>query len=70
MLSLFGKLLKDWREPAVPAIYGHIYVADKIEGLITVPAAELEIEDVHNLYVARTYAYVAGGHHGVCDAGV
>ena len=30
-----------------------------------VPAAALEIEDVHNLYVARTYAYVAAGHQGL-----
>ncbi|MEX2091241.1 MAG: hypothetical protein WD971_01125, partial [Pirellulales bacterium] len=29
------------------------------------PVTELEIEDVHNLYLARTYAYVAAGHQGL-----
>jgi hypothetical protein len=29
------------------------------------PAAQLGLEDVHNLYVARTYAYVAAGKHGL-----
>jgi hypothetical protein len=27
--------------------------------------AKVEIEDVHNLYVARTYAYIAAGEHGL-----
>ena len=30
-----------------------------------VPVSKVEIEDVHNLYVARTYAYVAAGEHGL-----
>ena len=30
-----------------------------------VPAAQVAIDDVHNLYVARTYAYVAAGKHGL-----
>ncbi len=30
-----------------------------------VPVGSLDIEDVHNLYVARTYAYVAAGHEGL-----
>jgi hypothetical protein len=29
------------------------------------PVTELELEEVHNLYLARTYAYVAAGHHGL-----
>ncbi|MCH7752151.1 MAG: hypothetical protein IH898_08365, partial [Planctomycetes bacterium] len=29
------------------------------------PVAQLEIEDLHNLYVARTYAYVAAGGNGL-----
>lgn len=29
------------------------------------PVAKLELEDVHNLYLARTYAYVAAGHQGL-----
>ncbi len=27
--------------------------------------SKVEIEDAHNVYVARTYAYVAGGHQGL-----
>jgi hypothetical protein len=30
-----------------------------------VPVATLDIKDVHNLYVARTYAYVAAGKQGL-----
>ena len=30
-----------------------------------VPVQTLEIEDVHSLYLARTYAYVAAGKHGL-----
>jgi hypothetical protein len=29
------------------------------------PVATLQLEDVHNLYLARTYAYVAAGRHGL-----
>ena len=29
------------------------------------PVAALELEDAHNVYVARTYAYVAAGHQGL-----
>ena len=29
------------------------------------PVGEVEIEDAHNIYVARTYAYVAAGHNGL-----
>jgi hypothetical protein len=29
------------------------------------PVANLELEDVHNIYLARTYAYVAAGHQGL-----
>jgi hypothetical protein len=29
------------------------------------PVTGIEIEDVHNIYVARTYAYVAAGHQGL-----
>jgi hypothetical protein len=29
------------------------------------PVATLQLEEVHNLYLARTYAYVAAGRHGL-----
>jgi len=29
------------------------------------PVAKLELEDAHNIYLARTYAYVAAGKHGL-----
>jgi hypothetical protein len=29
------------------------------------PVGSLELEDAHNIYVARTYAYVAAGSHGL-----
>jgi hypothetical protein len=30
-----------------------------------IPGAVVELEDAHNVYVARTYAYVAGGEQGL-----
>jgi hypothetical protein len=30
-----------------------------------IPGAAVELEDAHNVYVARTYAYVAGGEQGL-----
>ena len=29
------------------------------------PVSSLELEDAHNIYLARTYAYVAAGKHGL-----
>lgn len=31
----------------------------------TIPDAEFPIDDAHRIYVARTYAYLAAGHHGL-----
>jgi len=30
-----------------------------------VPVSSLALDDVHGIYIARTYAYVAAGHHGL-----
>ncbi len=30
-----------------------------------VEVSHLEMDEVHNIYIARTYAYVAAGHHGL-----
>jgi hypothetical protein len=58
---------------AVQAQFRYAFVTDE-EGLkvldITnlaspVPVAALPLEEAHNLYVARTYAYIAGGKHGL-----
>jgi len=35
-----------------------------------VPASKIPMDDVHNVYVARTYAYIAAGHNGLVIADV
>jgi hypothetical protein len=42
-----------------------ITVLDITDMARPVAVAQLELDDVHNLYVARTYAYVAAGRHGL-----
>lgn len=51
--------------------YGFVCDEDRIVVLDTTdiahpkPVAELEVPDPHNIYIARTYAYVACGEHGM-----
>ncbi|MCG8449065.1 MAG: hypothetical protein MI725_05735, partial [Pirellulales bacterium] len=58
---------------AVEAQFRYAFVGDK-EGLKVLditdlarpaPVSAVKIKDIHNLYVARTYAYVAAGKHGL-----
>jgi hypothetical protein len=61
------------RPTAVQVQFRYAFVTDE-EGLKVLdvtdlaqpkPMAALELEEAHNLYVARTYAYVAGGKQGL-----
>lgn len=49
------------QEQAIPAIYGYIYVADKFEGLITVPAATLLDGNPTNNFLRREVTFNPGG---------
>ncbi len=49
------------QEPVVPAIYGYIYVADKFEGLITVPAATLLDGNPTNNFLDREVTFNPDG---------
>lgn len=42
-----------------------VKVLDVTELADPVPVTSLELEDAHNIYVARTYGYVAAGHQGL-----
>jgi hypothetical protein len=68
--SVVGGLCKP---KAVQVQFRYAYVVDE-EGVKVLdvtdlarpkPVSKLQIPDCHNIYLARTYAYVAGGHHGL-----
>lgn len=72
VVSLLGeKVLK--HPKAVAAQFRYAFVCEE-EGIAVLditdiahprPVAGLKLEDAHNIYVARTYAYVAAGKHGL-----
>src|SRR5262249_24073511 len=58
---------------AVQVQFGYAYVVDE-EGIKVLdatdlarprPVSKIRIPDCHNIYLARTYAYLAGGHRGL-----
>ncbi len=55
------KTLPQNREQKVHPIYGYIFVADKVEGLITVPAATLLDGNPLNNFLAREVTFNPGG---------
>jgi hypothetical protein len=44
---------------------GGLKVIDVTDMAVPKVVSHVEIEEAHNVYVARTYAYVAGGHQGL-----